>query len=128
MKRFLIIAFLLFPLFATAQQELNQYGKAIKECCPELYSGIRSMAVDEWGSDHEMILHQINKQCEAYYEINQWASKLTMDDTDKLDIYWNAVLEWSDETDAQVAIENGKADWEMVWYTIQKQLEAMSQY
>jgi len=45
-----------------------------------------------------------------------------------LDIYWNAVLEWSDETDAQVAIENGKADWEMVWYTIQKQLEAMSQY
>ena len=88
MKKLLLL--LLFVLCSDLNsQSLSKYASALKEKEPKIYNTIRTMAVEEWGDNHQMILFQINEQVKAMIDVTQ---KPDLD----MQILFKAMKNWSD--------------------------------
>ena len=110
----------------------------IKKISPDGYEIIKAMAVDEWGTDHSMVLYEINNQCNAAIEMIT-----ILFDKGDLMLFAEAVIAWSiKSTDVQnmniiIAWTDGAdmssiftlfVDWSMVSYEYKKQISAAKSY
>ena len=123
MKKILLIA--LLALSATVSAQLKAEAEFVKERTPDIYNVIRSMAIDKWDDDHEMIVYTINKQSKAFVEFVQLTETKGFDMT----IAYSAISKWTERaTDKCLSKLNCDTDWEMVMYTTKKQLKASKLY
>ena len=67
MKKIAVIAFLIVASFS-AQAQLNEDAKYLKEEEPKAYELIRASAIKEWKDNHEMIVYAINNQSKSLFE------------------------------------------------------------
>ena len=117
---------------------LGVNAQNIKKVSPDGYEIIKAMAIDEWGSDHSMVLYEINNQCDAAVEIIT-----ILFDKGDLMLFAKAVNGWSIEGTAIQNIDTvilwtegadtGSiftlfVDWSMVLYEYNKQMSAASSY
>ena len=125
-KPFTLLVFLIFVSFNSYSQ-LNKEAKALKEKLPKVYEGIKKSSQDKWGGDHQMILFEINEQSKAFIEVVKWGGILDKNkNKEEFKIAENALIKWT--KDPLKAIDTGEGDWSMIWFEIQYQLKAMSEY
>lgn len=122
MKKILIVLVLLTASTLVFADGLNGYAESIKDAAPETYNAIATRAILEWGSDHAMIVWEINQQCEAFIE------GMTLFDKDR-ELFVKCVLEWCDDRDAvQEDIMTASIDWRMVIWEFNRQYGAKNAY
>ena len=68
-KLSLIMMILVITLFSA---KLSQQSQKLRTQYPEGYEVIKKHAIEKWGTDHEMILYQINNQCNAFFELSSY--------------------------------------------------------
>jgi hypothetical protein len=107
----------------------------LKEEMPLTYDAICKKAADQWPGDFEMQKFTIEKQCTAYYEYAELMNNNPVPKDIMQQITTPALKDWC-ENDwigcVDNLIEKGtdetyacwKADWEMIVFTIKKQVEA----
>ena len=71
-KLSLVMMILAITLFSA---KLSQQSQKLRTQYPEGYEVIKKHAIEKWGTDHEMILYQINNQCNAFFTILNYESK-----------------------------------------------------
>ena len=136
MKNLLLI-FTFVLVSTSAFSQLNRYAEAIKDFDSNGYEIIKKYAINEWGSDHEMVVYRINNQCEAIYDImNKFQSKHT-------NILYRSIQMWSYDgylkknqdiyENETTVIELAQmlrfyVDWEMVEYEYDNQVDAKGSY
>lgn len=116
MKKILLTTVLSLVLTLSMNAQLSEFSKIVKEEMPETYAPIKAMALDSWGSDHEMIVYTINKQTKAFSEIFEVIIKSANYDKDVLA---KAMAKWN--TSGKYGKES--YDWSMVLYTYKKQIK-----
>ena len=123
MKKLFVISILLLFAVSAFAEGLNPEATKLKMDNPDVYGTIRTRAVMEWGTDHEMIVYVINKQSKSLFEVAALAPKLN-------DVEFYTILsDWCDDDLNQYdAIFSAPIDWSMVEYVMKKQIEAKSQY
>jgi len=109
-KVLLVLAVVLSTLTMNAQ--LSKTATFVKKELPTRYQEIRSMSINEWGSDHEMVVYTINKQSEALIVIMTEIMKSPSYDKD---VFVRALNEWG--------TKEGYTDWTMVLYTYNNQIK-----
>ncbi len=135
MKNLLLFIILLAANVANCQLEKN--AQLIKQDYPDGYNLIRYYAVQEWGNDHEMVVYQINNQCDAlvsivrkfepkhsntiYRALQLWSYPTFLEHTQK---YFEK--EVTAATLEQLIYFH--VDWEMVEYEYDNQVQAMESY
>jgi ribosomal protein S6 len=126
MKRVFMTA-VLFVAFSTVfANDLNSNAKVIKEALPEVYAKIKSMAVDKWGTDYDMVVYTINKESDSYFYVYDFYSS-NKEDEDLMTIFDKALLKWSNfKSGDKHPLLTGDAQWGMVEYTIKKQVKSYS--
>ena len=98
--------------------QLNENATSFKSLCETdtdcSYKKIRTFAVNEWNTDHEMVVYCINKQCNA---LDKLADIINSKNYDQ-EIVLSAMEEWE-------SVINGITcyDWSMVVYTYNKQIK-----
>lgn len=136
MKKLIFLILMILPTIGISQ-ELDSNASFLKSKYPTDYANtIRKHAVEEWGTDHQMIVYTINKQSDAlYYLVQNFKSEHTQ-------IIYDAIKEWSREgyeaSNIQkfnsfntLSIENMiklHCDWSMVKYVYEKQVKAKAAY
>jgi hypothetical protein len=130
----LILGMLMITLTSFGQTE------SVKNTYPKCYSLIVSNAKLKWDADFEMQVYTIKKQCNAlneYLEIDH--NSVSKEDWNAIN--FNALEKWSEHPDFTSALKLAGSeteptkkldivwsylniDWEMVVYTIKKQIEA----
>lgn len=89
MKFLLILATTMASIFSYGQ-ELNSNANNIKTNFPTEYQKtIRANAVAEWGSDHNMVVFQINLQSDELMTLLRTFKSVHSD------ILYNAIVNWS---------------------------------
>ena len=142
-----VITVLMLLVASVLFAQLGPSATVIKEDLPDSYAIISSYAVNEYGNDHEMVLWEINRQCEAM--INVIEKGIQLDHTNSAiytTIFVNAIAEWSyDDTaennlssilhtiktdNALIGVETLylTVDWIMAEAMINNQLEAAEVY
>jgi len=123
MKKLCVILIMLLFAVSAFANGLNPEATRLKTNNPNIYSAVKNRAIIEWGTDHEMIVYTINKQCEAIFKLSTLSPKLT-------DVEFYAILiEWcEDDLSLYDSILSAPVDWCMVVYVMEKQIEAKSQY
>ena len=129
MKKLLILLF--FVLCSDLNsQSLSDYASALKEKQPKIYNTIRTMAVEEWGDNHQMILFQINEQVKAMIDVTQ---KPDLD----MQILFKAMKNWSDNPQkiTELVLEEKvnelfqqRMNWMMIKFEYEEQLKAKNAY
>ena len=137
MKKLFTLLLLTAMVISANSQELEVNAKHIKEKYSSDYTAtIRKYAVQEWGDDYQMIVYEINKQCDALVDlVNEFKSENT-------NIAYKAILEWSQdgyETKNSQEFQKIKVfgveqllklhcDWQMVKYEYDKQAKAKNAF
>ena len=137
-KRFFTVIFIILAVMLSAA-ELNPSSVVIKRNSIDGYNIIKYAAMQEWGTDHEMVLYEINKQCESCLNVLESA----LNDDGEFSIFMDAIEEWSvlGAALANMIIINGwlegvdfytiftmQCDWSMVEYEYNKQMETVGSY
>lgn len=132
---FLSIVFLM-PCWVYSQG-LNSNATHIRENYPvEYQETIRSYAVQEWGNDHTMVVYVINQQADALMDI------IRSFESEHTNILFTAIQEWSHSGHKAENIDKFRnlttvnlqqmidiqADWSMVKYVYEQQVEASQAY
>jgi len=129
MKRVLLIAVLVLLAVSSGAAELSSDANIIKKVLPEPYEIIKTMAIEEWGTDHAMVLFTINRQCDALI----WV-------IDNFGINGREILgamgEWTeggfDVVEAAISSDEGmfntRTDWAMVQFEAKRQIDAAGKY
>ncbi len=147
-KRVNIIGVLLLvvSVFAFGEPKLNKNSQYLRDNISGVYENIKAAAIEDWDTDHEMIVYTINKQSDKYYEAIAY---IGLD----IDILMDSMYKWSDnqevfieeyvifidlvyaeELDMDLVLESflGMAlcniDWEMTEYEAKKQYTASLAY
>ena len=119
-------------------QELNTNAKMIKEKFNYEYeNNFKSFAIKEWKDDFAMVVYEINRQSDSYFEmINKLKSEHST-------IFFNALNEWAREGYKEdnlrkireefkpSSINNFiklKVDWSMVKYEYDRQVKAKESF
>lgn len=132
-KTILTLAAIIVLSLSGISQELNTTARSIKDKYPVLYQSIKTFAVDKWQDDHEMVVHVINKQSLGYLD----AIGLFADNPGEEMLFYKAVLKWSVEgkedynfsiLKTSASFDDLRVDWEMIAYTLKKQLQAKNAY
>ena len=137
MKRLLSLLLLSAIALPIVSQELGANAKYIKEKYPSDYTNtIRKYALKEWGDDYQMVVYEINLQCDALVElVNDFESENT-------NIAYKAIQEWSQdgyETRNSQEFQKLKVfgveqllklhcDWQMVKYEYDLQVKAKNAF
>lgn len=106
---------------APSSKGLNQNAQDLKSFAQKEYGCIKRRAVNKWGNDHSMIVHEINKQADGWLEFNKLNKKFSESSKEK-DIVLEAFIKWMDNGD------DCSMDWSMAVYEIEKQIEALNAY
>jgi len=137
-RRFFTLIFIILAVMLTAEG-LTGNAVAIKESYPEGYEVIKERAIQEWGTDHAMVLYEINKQCDSVLNV----LGLAIAETGDLSVFMGAVEDWSASGTVLSNLEklnswlNGedfyiiftmRCDWAMVEYEYNKQMESAGAY
>jgi hypothetical protein len=136
----IILGIMLIVSFAITgiTQELNTNAKMIKEKFNYEYeNNFKSFAVKEWKDDFAMVVYEINRQSDSYFEMmNKLKSEYSS-------IFFNALNEWAREgykeenlrkirEDFKPASINNfiklKVDWSMVKYEYDRQVKAKESF
>ncbi len=138
-KLTLLVLFIILATSMLFGEGLGTNARYIKDFYPEGYEIIKTIAVDEWGNDHSMVLFRINNLSDSLTEIIQLLSEKDGD----LGIFTRAVANWSTRG---TAVKNDKiiaswthqgefssiygidADWSMVLFEYEMQVSAASSY
>lgn len=137
MKKIFIIILLLSATFLFGT-ELNTYSLVIRDNSPEGYKEIKEAAIAEWGTDHTMVLYEINTQCKSLFNVIQSivtpASLIIFKEAFK---YWSypgmvkynieIYNKWIDEGNL-FDLFTMKCDWTMVEYEFNLQMESAAAY
>lgn len=136
----IILGLLLIAFFAITgiAQELNTNAKMIKEKFNYEYeNNFKSFAVKEWKDDFAMVVYEINRQSDSYFEM---MNKLKSEHST---IFFNALNEWAREGYKEdnlrkireefkaSSINNFiklKVDWSMVKYEYDRQVKAKESF
>jgi len=137
MKKNLVFLLLLAIAIPGIPQELEANAKHIKEKYPTEYTNtIRKYAVKEWGDDYQMVVYEINQQCNALVDlVNEFKSENT-------NIAYKAILEWSQDgyktknsqefqkikTFGVAQLLKLHCDWQMVKYEYDLQAKAKNAF
>lgn len=137
MRNSMLTLLLVTIAFPGISQELEANAKYIKEKYSTDYTAtIRNYAVKEWGDDYQMVVYEINQQCDALVElVNAFKSENT-------NIAYKAILEWSQdgyETRNSQEFQKIKVfgveqllklhcDWQMVKYEYDNQVKAKNAF
>jgi hypothetical protein len=130
MKKILLILFLSFSSFAFSQ-ELNDNASFIKQGMPETYEAIKQFSEEKWETDYSMVLHEINKQSDAFKELME-ISGLERSDFDE--IFIAALVKWTENPETlqkggmEAKFQNPNTDWSMVVHEMKKQIQAKDAY
>lgn len=132
-----VLIFISIPSFS----QLNKFAEITKEDYPEGYQVMKKRAITEWPGNHEMIVYEINQQCEAFYSLLE---KFANPIEGELMLTMQAIHNWTDENFKDETLscftnladdENPinsllklKVNWRMAEYEFKKQLSAMNQY
>jgi len=92
-------------MFGNAQ--INESAIIVKTNLPKYYSEIKAYAVEKWDTDNEMIVYEINEQCEALIELMDYIGKY---DT----IITKLMTKWGTYKDNKLIY----VDYEMVLYDL----------
>ena len=134
MKKILLVLFIITAGLLSAA-ELSPSAVAIKESSPDGYAVIRAAAIEKWGTDHQMVLYEINTQSDSCIDV----LSLVFSDTGDYGIFLDALEYWSFpgkadynlsllQSDDPSAIFKLECDWQMVEYQYNKQMESASKY
>lgn len=138
MKKIIIsIIFLMLTLHVFAEN-LDATREFVKMQAPEIYINIKTRAISEWQTDHEMILYVITNQCVAFMHTLQ----LINNDNENYNIFIPAIEDWSydietvnknfDLIDNNITSDRWllelDVDWEMIEYTMLNQIKAKGLY
>ena len=129
MKKIALIGVLLLIGFTLNAAELSPTAQAIRNVNPDAYGVIKERAEAEWGTDYTMVLYVINQQCEAALEFLNIAKLHSQEALD-------ALCEWTDGGTAEVdrvlasgaSLLTTPADWTMVVYVANQQIDAKGKY
>jgi hypothetical protein len=123
MKRLLLILTVISFSIPGLSQELNLPAQFLKEEQPETYKAVKTFAETKWEEDHNMILHEINGQAEAYIELIRLAEA---EGPGIKDVIFNALKKW---TEGEVGeFDNPTTDYKMVVHEVKKQMKAKTAY
>jgi len=111
MKKITILTVLILTVFVSFAQ-LKSNAKLIREKRPEVYSKIRTLAVQKWQGDNNMIVYVINLQSDSYIKLQSVIKKVSQETA------INYLNKWAYEIDGKLCI-----DYDMVLYEINLQLE-----
>ena len=138
-KLILVVLFMILTMSMLFGEGLSKNARYIKEFYPNGYEKIKAIAVNEWGSDHSMVLFRINNLSDSLTEVIQLLSKKDGD----LGIFTRAVANWSTrgtvaKNDKIIAswthqgefssIYGIDADWSMILFEYEMQVSAASAY
>ena len=139
MKKATATLLLLLLVFTLAATDLSPSTVVIKENSIDGYNVIKYLAMQEWGTDHGMVLYTINSQCDSCMNVLEAA----LNPGGKFSIfvesveYWSApgmatsnmtiLTEWLGEADFDT-IFTMHCDWCMVEYEYNNQTEASGAY
>jgi len=139
MKKATATLLLLLVVFALAAVELSPSAVVIKKHSIDGYNVIKYYAMQEWGTDHGMVLYEINKQCDSCLNVLE----LALSDSGNFSIfvdaveYWSCpgmvlsnmtiITEWMGEADFYT-IFTMQCDWSMVEYEYNQQIKAAGSY
>lgn len=114
MKKIVLVLAMVALTFSMNAQ-LSSYSQLLRDNVPDTYAPIKANAVNEWASDHKMVVYSINKQTKALKEILGLSKTESYDENVLVD----AMLEWDDK------IVDGLefTDWAMTLYTYKKQIK-----
>lgn len=99
--------------------QLNSSATFLKENRAESYKDIKFMAVLKWDNNHNMIIHEINKEADAKLEVG----KITKDANYDEELLLNAMVKWSETIGGKLYY-----DYSMVVYEYKKQIKAKESY
>lgn len=118
-----IIALIILVSASSASfAQLKSDATMLKKEMPKSYDAIRTFAVAEWGSDHNMVVYEINKQAKAMIDMLSTPNK---NDS----IFLEAYTKWTEKNVSTLRIsENPTTNWNMVLYEYKKQTKASSSY
>lgn len=117
MKKILLVLALMVTAVSFGQ--LNDEAQFFKSSDSDSYECIKNLAVEKWNDDHEMIVHEINKQSKSKMEFLEGIRDKDQDGP-LVKIALKAMKKWG-ETPCTI-------DWEMTLYEYNKQIKAASQY
>jgi hypothetical protein len=133
-----IISIFLLSICNILHAQDKDYTSFIKSNFPKTHAVIYSESVKEWPGDYEMQAYRIRNQCNALNEYIQLSlTQTSIPSTVLKGIKQKSLIEWSKNTntgttcdilagiprlDCIYSILN--ADWEMVIYTVNNQIEA----
>lgn len=120
MKKLIIIFFVLISSISYCQ-ELNSSAIILKNDKTDSYNAIKKFAVTKWDAEHDMIVYEINKQAEAFFDV------LELFEGNK-EIFSQSVLKWGENVTADNLLKNSTVDWSMVLYEMKKQIKAEKAY
>ena len=116
-KTLLVLAVALISL--TSYGQLNENAKQTKELSESIYLSIKSIAVDRFGYDHEMIVYTINLQADALFEFFEITKSKNYDE----ELMDSMRSKWAVEIDGKYYV-----DYEMMIYNYNKQIASKEQY
>tara|TARA_R110000796_G_scaffold173474_2_gene290417 strand:- start:1458 stop:1814 length:357 start_codon:yes stop_codon:yes gene_type:complete len=116
-KTLLVLAVALISL--TSYGQLNENAKQIKELSESVYLNVKSIAVDRFGDDHEMVVYTINSQSDAVFEYLAILNDKNYDE----ELMESMFSKWSVEIGEEYYF-----DYEMMVYNYNKQIASKGQY
>lgn len=138
-KLILTVVIMILTVSMLFGEGLGKNARYIKEFYPDGYEIIKAMAVNEWGNDHSMVLFRINDLSDSLTGVIQ----LLCEKDGDLEIFTHAVANWSTRgtgtKNAKIiatwthhgefsSIYGIAADWSMVLFEYEMQIEAAGAY
>ena len=133
-----VVLFMILTMSMLFGEGLGTNAQNLRKVSPEGYEIIKARAIDEWGTDHSMVLFAINNQSDSLREV-----MLLLFDGGDLKIFAYVVANWSFWgtvlKNAKKIAEYKKtgnisdlytiaADWSMVLFEYEYQMTAASSY
>ena len=91
-KKISVVIFIILAVMLSAT-DLSPCAQLIQHNSIEGYNAIKYAAMQEWGTDHGMVLYTINKQCNSCMDVLE----LALDELGDFSIFIDAVSYWSVE-------------------------------
>lgn len=136
-KTTLVLIIVLLAAIDLSAQSLERNANYIKDNYSEDYrQTIRKHAVDEWGTDHRMVVYEINKQSDSLVEL------IDAFKPENTNLAFQAIQKWSIDGYKSSNVKKFKeiktfglaqllklhCDWRMVLYEYDKQASAKASY
>ena len=139
MKKTMLVVLMFAVVVVMSFAELNNQSQVIKKNMPAVYTCIKQDASQKWGNDYGMIVYEINKQSEAFFNIITIINSVNGDDakagilqmfltfvdkwtTAGYDAYNQKILNIGNTDNNMLALH---VDWTMIEYDMENQLKAM---